>query len=68
VHQRCCRIDVPASDTRPSCGSKFKLRQYRLPAPLARGHQAGFKSPKQIIAMEVTNRYPGGYWEDRRYN
>jgi len=28
----------------------------------------GFKSPKQIVAMEVTNRYPGGYWEDRRYN
>jgi DMSO/TMAO reductase YedYZ molybdopterin-dependent catalytic subunit len=27
-----------------------------------------FKSPKQIVAMEVTNRYPGGYWEDRRYN
>jgi DMSO/TMAO reductase YedYZ molybdopterin-dependent catalytic subunit len=28
----------------------------------------GFKSPKQIIAIEVTNTYPGGYWENRRYN
>src|SRR6185369_4540418 len=28
----------------------------------------GFKSPKQIVALEVTNTYPGGYWENRRYN
>ena len=30
--------------------------------------QSPFKSPKQIVAMEVTNNYPGGYWENRRYN
>ena len=28
----------------------------------------GFKSPKRIVAMEVTNTYPGGYWEDPGYN
>ena len=25
----------------------------------------GFKSPKWITSIEVTNEYPGGYWEDR---
>ena len=28
----------------------------------------GFKNPKSIIAMGVTNRYPGGYWENQGYN
>jgi DMSO/TMAO reductase YedYZ molybdopterin-dependent catalytic subunit len=28
----------------------------------------GFKNPKSIIAMEVTNIYPGGYWADQGYN
>jgi DMSO/TMAO reductase YedYZ molybdopterin-dependent catalytic subunit len=28
----------------------------------------GFKQPKWITAMEVTNVYPGGYWEDAGYN
>jgi hypothetical protein len=23
---------------------------------------------REIVAMVVTNRYPSGYWEDRRYN
>lgn len=36
----------------------------RLRAPT----KLGFKLPKWIVAMEVTNVYPGGYWEDRGYN
>jgi DMSO/TMAO reductase YedYZ molybdopterin-dependent catalytic subunit len=28
----------------------------------------GFKSPKFVRAMFVTNDYPGGYWEDQGYN
>jgi DMSO/TMAO reductase YedYZ molybdopterin-dependent catalytic subunit len=24
----------------------------------------GYKNPKHIMAMYVTNTYPGGYWED----
>ena len=28
----------------------------------------GFKNPKHIMAMFVTNDDPGGYWEDQGYN
>ncbi|VTU28664.1 molybdopterin-dependent oxidoreductase [Variovorax sp. PBL-E5] len=28
----------------------------------------GFKNPKHIAAVFVTNEYPGGYWEDQGYN
>jgi DMSO/TMAO reductase YedYZ molybdopterin-dependent catalytic subunit len=28
----------------------------------------GFKSPKHIVALFVTNTYPSGYWEDKGYN
>ena len=28
----------------------------------------GFKNPKHITAMHVTNKNLGGYWEDRGYN
>ena len=28
----------------------------------------GFKNPKHIMEMYVTNDYPGGYWEDQGYN
>lgn len=28
----------------------------------------GFKNPKHITAIFVTNEYPGGYWEDQGYN
>jgi DMSO/TMAO reductase YedYZ molybdopterin-dependent catalytic subunit len=36
----------------------------RLKAPT----KLGFKQPKQILSIEVTNTYPGGYWEDRGFN
>ena len=28
----------------------------------------GFKQPKFITSIHVTNDYPGGYWEDLGYN
>lgn len=28
----------------------------------------GFKNPKSITAMEVTNKWTGGYWENQGYN
>jgi DMSO/TMAO reductase YedYZ molybdopterin-dependent catalytic subunit len=43
----------------PKYGYPLKLR---LPTKL------GFKNPKWITAMYVTNRFPGGFWEDRGYN
>ncbi|MBI3701511.1 MAG: molybdopterin-dependent oxidoreductase [Afipia sp.] len=28
----------------------------------------GFKNPKWVVSMEVTNDYKGGYWENQGYN
>jgi DMSO/TMAO reductase YedYZ molybdopterin-dependent catalytic subunit len=28
----------------------------------------GFKNPKYLAALYVTNDNPGGYWEDQGYN
>lgn len=39
----------------------FPLRM-RVPTKL------GFKNPKYVTALYVTNDYPGGYWEDQGYN
>jgi DMSO/TMAO reductase YedYZ molybdopterin-dependent catalytic subunit len=41
---------------------------YGFPLRLHVATKLGFKMPKWITAMEVTNAYPGGYWEDRGYN
>ena len=43
----------------PKYGYPMKLR---IPTKL------GFKNPKLIAAIFVTNDYPGGYWEDQGYN
>ena len=43
----------------PKFGFPMKLR---IPTKL------GFKNPKHIMTMTVTNEYPGGYWEDQGYN
>jgi len=40
-------------------GFPFKIR---IPAKL------GFKNPKFVTALYVTNLYPGGFWPDRGYN
>jgi DMSO/TMAO reductase YedYZ molybdopterin-dependent catalytic subunit len=42
-----------------NCGYPMKLR---MPTKL------GYKNPKHIVAIFVTNSNPGGYWEDQGYN
>ena len=43
----------------PKYGFPWKLR---IPTKL------GFKNPKHVTALFVTNQNPGGYWEDKGYN
>jgi DMSO/TMAO reductase YedYZ molybdopterin-dependent catalytic subunit len=43
----------------PKYGYPLKIR---IPTKL------GFKNPKHVAAIFVTNEYPGGYWEDKGYN
>jgi len=42
--------------------------KYGFPMKLRIPTKLGFKNPKHIMAMYVTNSYPGGYWEDQGYN
>ena len=42
--------------------------KYGYPLRLRIPTKLGFKNPKWITAMYVTNRFPGGFWEDRGYN
>ena len=41
---------------------------YGFPMKLRIPTKLGFKNPKYITAMFVTNDNPGGYWEDQGYN
>ena len=43
----------------PAFGAPVRLR---IPTKL------GFKNPKSITQLAVTNIYPGGYWEDQGYS
>lgn len=43
-------------------------RQYGFPMKLRMPTKLGYKNPKHIQAIFVTNTYPGGYWEDQGYN
>ena len=43
----------------PKYGYPFKVR---IPTKL------GFKNPKWVTTIFITNRFPGGFWEDRGYN
>jgi DMSO/TMAO reductase YedYZ molybdopterin-dependent catalytic subunit len=52
-------LDYGAAPLPPEYGFPLKLR---VPTKL------GFKNPKHIAALFVTNDYPGGYWEDQGYN
>ena len=42
--------------------------EYGFPMKLRIPTKLGFKNPKHITAIYVTNVYPGGYWEDKGYN
>ena len=52
-------LDYGTAPLPPKYGFPMKLR---VPTKL------GFKNPKHIAALFVTNDYPGGYWEDQGYN
>ncbi|MGJ7509864.1 molybdopterin-binding protein [Variovorax sp. GT1P44] len=42
--------------------------KYGFPMKLRMPTKLGYKNPKHIRAIFVTNTYPGGYWEDQGYN
>jgi DMSO/TMAO reductase YedYZ molybdopterin-dependent catalytic subunit len=52
-------LDYDRDPLPPEYGAPLKLR---VPTKL------GFKNPKYIAGLFVTNDYPGGYWEDQGYN
>ncbi|MEI9906415.1 MAG: molybdopterin-dependent oxidoreductase [Asticcacaulis sp.] len=41
---------------------------YGFPMKLRMPTKLGYKNPKLITEIYVTNVYPGGYWEDQGYN
>ncbi len=41
---------------------------YGFPMKLRMPTKLGYKNPKNILEIFVTNVYPGGYWEDQGYN
>ena len=52
-------LDFAGVPLTPLWGAPVRLR---IPVKL------GFKSAKNVQAIAVTNKYPGGYWEDQGYN
>ncbi|OWT70392.1 MULTISPECIES: molybdopterin-dependent oxidoreductase [unclassified Achromobacter] len=52
-------LDFGGEALPPDFGNPLRLR---VPTKL------GFKNPKHIMAIFVSNTYPGGYWEDQGYN
>jgi DMSO/TMAO reductase YedYZ molybdopterin-dependent catalytic subunit len=49
-------------------GDEILPRAYGYPMKIRVPTKLGFKNPKYVISMEVTNEYKGGYWEDQGYN
>lgn len=49
-------------------GDQILPPKYGFPMKLRIPTKLGFKNPKHIRAIFVTNTYPGGYWEDQGYN
>jgi DMSO/TMAO reductase YedYZ molybdopterin-dependent catalytic subunit len=41
---------------------------YGFPLKVRAPTKLGFKNPKHIVALYVSNENPGGYWEDQGYN
>ena len=66
-------IDM-ASALHPQTFLTFKISdeilapRYGYPLKLRIPTKLGFKNPKWITAIFVSNRFPGGFWEDRGYN
>jgi DMSO/TMAO reductase YedYZ molybdopterin-dependent catalytic subunit len=49
-------------------GSSPLPDKYGFPMKVRVPTKLGFKNPKHVVAMTVTNDNPGGYWEDQGYN
>jgi DMSO/TMAO reductase YedYZ molybdopterin-dependent catalytic subunit len=66
-------IDMPTA-LHPQTLLTFEYDGERLPAKygypmkLRMPTKLGYKNPKHIVAISVTNDYPGGYWENQGYN
>ena len=66
-------IDMPTA-LHPQTIMAFKLsdellpRRYGYPFKIRIPTKLGFKNPKWVTALYVTNREPGGFWTDRGYN
>ena len=66
-------LDMPTA-MHPQTQMTFKFddkilpRAYGYPMKIRVPTKLGFKNPKYVISMEVTNDYKGGYWEDQGYN
>lgn len=66
-------IDMPTA-LHPQTQMTFKYanetlpRAYGFPMKIRMPTKLGFKQPKHVVAMEVTNVDKGGYWEDQGYN
>jgi DMSO/TMAO reductase YedYZ molybdopterin-dependent catalytic subunit len=66
-------LDMPTA-LHPQTQMTFKFddqilpRAYGFPMKIRVPTKLGFKNPKYVVSMEVTNDYKGGYWEDQGYN
>ncbi len=49
-------------------GNEILPRSYGYPMKIRMPTKLGYKNPKHVIAMAVTNENRGGYWEDQGYN
>jgi len=66
-------IDMPTA-LHPQTQMTFRYanevlpRAYGFPMKIRIPTKLGFKQPKYVVAMEVTNEDRGGYWENQGYN
>lgn len=49
-------------------GNEILPRAYGYPMKCRMPTKLGFKNPKYVVAMHVTNKDLGGYWENQGYN
>ena len=66
-------IDMPSALHRQTILAMKYAREpitdpFGFPLRLRMATKLGFKQPKWITSIEVTNVYPGGYWEDQGFN
>jgi DMSO/TMAO reductase YedYZ molybdopterin-dependent catalytic subunit len=78
VHFACAEgysvsIDMPTA-LHPQTQMSFKFdgevlpTKFGFPMRIRIPTKLGFKNPKHVVALEVTNKDMGGYWENQGYN